>query len=97
MILQCIRFKYLQKTITDESKEDLFAMALLDVARVGGRKHRREVEQGHVGLSVMIQLKGQIWKLIICAVITGVFDVIQQSILIDILPAQQLDRVFVVL
>ena len=45
----------LNESITNEGAEQLFSELFLDVGRVVGRKHRREVEDGHVRLAVVVQ------------------------------------------
>ena len=72
-------------------------MPLLDVARVAGREHGREVEQRHVGFSVMIKCEIEVRKLVVRTIVTGILDVIQEGRFVNFFGIQKFNGIFQIL
>ena len=72
-------------------------IALHDNGGISRREHGRKVEKSHIRFSVRVDFKFEVGQLVVRTVIARILDVFQQSGLIDVRSAQQLDRVFMIL
>ena len=89
--------KRLQKAVTDKTQKELFSVPLLDVARVAGREHGREVEQCHVGFSVMIKCEIEVRELVVRTIVTSILDVVQKRRFVDVFGIQKFNGIFQIL
>ena len=60
-------------------------MLLPDMASTGRSKHAGEVKKSNIWLSMMVHSKLQVRELVVSAVVTGIPDILVQSLFVHIL------------
>lgn len=80
---------HLKEAVPNQGHEELVPVQLPHQGSILRGVHAGEVEHGHIGLPIVVDGKVQGWQLLLGGEVSGLPGIVQQSLLVHVVPGQQ--------